>query len=201
MKTSIFASSVLLALVVISCKKGNDTSSHLLRTQTSDTLEISRYGNKKVKEISLSEYGNDKDVKLQYSETGDLIEKTTNFNSHPQHHYEYKNNKLTHQWMEGDIGGCIAITGKESFWDDKGNLTKEISHTSTGQRCSEKVLIHETREYFEGTRKLKSIQYTHESYEGSDEVPCGDWKEYDQTGKLIRQKIFMDCQKYFKSLE
>lgn len=186
---------ISVIIVLLSCKKNSQTSSISNKDGSTsvDTLDISYYPNKKIKDILLSEYQKDKNVKLFYSESGALLKKTTNFNNYPQKNYEYENNQLVHEWMEGDIGGCIAITEKESFWNKKGTLIKEIHHTQHGNSCSEKILIHENKEFFENTKKIKSIKYTHESYEGSAECPCGIWKEFDQTGKIIAQQEFSDC--------
>ncbi|MDR2238210.1 MAG: hypothetical protein LBE92_18960 [Chryseobacterium sp.] len=194
-KYSINISISLVILILLSCKK-NTKASSISKENVSDsvdTLQISYYPNKKVKELLLSEHENHKNVQLYYSETGSLTGKTTNFNHYPQNHYEYENNRLVHQWTEGNIGGCIAITGKEFFWNAKGSLIKETLHTQYGNSCSEKILIHEIKEFFENTKTIKSIQYTHESYEGSAECPCGIWKNLDPAGKIISQQEFPEC--------
>lgn len=181
---------------LFSCKKNTDYKSSSISKENKkiDTLEVIYYQDKKVKELFLSEYENEKNVKLFFYENGKLERKVLNFNSYPQNNYEYnQNGKLIHHWKEGDIGGCIATIGREVFWDDKGNISKEVVHTNSGESCSEKILIHEIKEYFSGTKKIKSIKNTRESYEGSNECPCGFWKEYDENEKIISQNTFTEC--------
>lgn len=181
---------------LLSCKKSTDSkpSSISKENKKIDTLEIIYYQNKKVKEVFLSQYENEKNVRLFFSGNGKIEMKVSNFNSYPQDHYEYnQEGKLIHQWRQGDIGGCIAIIDREVFWDDKENISKEIIHKSIGNSCSEKVLLHEIKEYFPGTKKLRYLSNTHESYEGSDECPCGIWKEYDKDQKVIYQNKYVDC--------
>lgn len=181
---------------LLSCKKSTDPKSSSISKEDKkiDTLEVIYYQNKKVKELFLSEYENEKDVRFFFSENGKIEMKVSNFNSYPQDHYEYnQKGKLIHQWRQGDIGGCIAIIGREIFWDDKENISKDIIHKSIGNRCSEKILIHENKTYFLGTKKIRQISSTQESYEGSNECPCGIWKEYDLDQKVILQNKYLDC--------
>lgn len=57
--------------------------------------------------------------------------------------------------------------------------------------------LKETKEFFERSKKLKSIYYTRESYEGSEECPCGVRKEFDINGKLINQNEYSGCTSIF----
>jgi|GEM_PF-6980598 len=57
-------------------------------TIKSDTLNITYYENKKIKELELSEYKGDKNVKLYFLENGRLKQKTINFDSYPTINYE-----------------------------------------------------------------------------------------------------------------
>lgn len=180
----------------LSCKKSTDSKSSFISKENKkiDTLEVIYYQNKKIKEVLLSEYENEKNVRLFFSEKGIIEQKVSNFSSYPQDHYEYNlEGKLIHQWRQGNIGGCIAIMDREVFWDDKENISKEIIHKSIGNSCSEKILLHEIKEYFPGTKKLRYLSNIHESYEGSDECPCGIWKEYDKDQKVINQNKYVDC--------
>lgn len=160
-----------------------------------DTLNIIYFENKEIKEVDLKEYEGEINVRLYFSAEGYLKQKTVNFDSYPQTNYEFNKNKIiTHKWVEADIGGCVATSGKEFFMDDQGFVLKEIVHTSYGNSCSEKVLVNEIIEYFEKSKTIKTIYHTRESYEGSEEYPCGNRKEFDLNGKLINQQEFENCQ-------
>lgn len=160
-----------------------------------DTLNIIYFENKEIKEVDLKEYEGEKNVRLYFSKEGYLKQKTVNFDSYPQTNYEFNKNKIiTHKWFEADIGGCVAISGKELFMDEKGSVLKEIVHTNYGNSCSEKVLVNEIIEYFANSKTIKTIYYTRESYEGGEESPCGNRKEFDLDGKLINQQELKDCQ-------
>ena len=67
-------------------------------------------------------------------------------------------------------------------------MTTQIIHSNFGKSCSEKILIREIKEFFENSKKIKSLYYTRESYEGSEECPCGLRKEFDKDGKLMSEK-------------
>lgn len=191
---------IIISVFTVSCSKTLDNVQTSVNSHKNDadTLNISYSENKKVREIELSEYESEKNVKLYFSESGRLKQKTVNFKSYPAVNYEYDDNeKLVHEWIENNIGGCIAISGRELFWNHNGNITKEIKHSSFGNRCSEKILIKETKEFFERSKKLKSIYYTRESYEGSEECPCGVRKEFDINGKLINQNQYSNCTSIF----
>ncbi|SER02355.1 hypothetical protein [Epilithonimonas lactis] len=186
----------LCFFMLLSCKKSTDDKSSYFSKEDkrADTLEVIYHHNKKIKELFLSQYENEKNVRLFFSENGKIEKKVLNFNSYPEDHYEYnQNGKLIHQWRQGNIGGCIAIIDREIFWDGKENITKEIIHKSIGNRCSEKILLQEIKEYFPGTKKVRSLSNTHESYEGSAECPCGIWKEYDKDQRVIGQTKYVDC--------
>lgn len=186
----------LCYFTLLSCKENTEHKSASFATEDkrTDTLEVIYYQNKKIKELFLSQYEDEKNVRLFFSENGKIEEKVTNFNRYPEEHYEYnQNGKLIHQWRQGDIGGCIAIMDREVFWDDKENITKEIIHKSIGNSCSDKILLHEIKAYFPGTKKVRSLSNTHESYEGSAECPCGIWKEYDKDQRVINQTKYVDC--------
>ena len=197
-KIKIFIS--VLIFTLFSCKKNfekEENSSDKI-TIKNDTLNITYHENKKIKEIELSEYNADKNVKLYFLENGRLSQKTTNFNSYPTTNYEYnKNERLIHEWKEDNIGGCIAISDKEFFWDDSGNLTKKITHSSFGESCSEKILIKEIKEFYNKSKRLKTLSFMRESYEGSEECPCGFRKDFDKNGQLISQKEFKECTSTF----
>lgn len=187
---------IIISVFTVSCSKrlNNDQTSVNSHKNDADTLNISYYENKKVREIELSEYESEKNVKLYFSESGRLKQKTVNFKSYPTVNYEYdENEKLVHEWREDDIGGCIAISGNEFFWNKNGNIFKEIIHSNLGNSCSEKILIREIKEFFENSKKIKTHYYTRESYEGSEECPCGLQKEFDKNGNITNKKEFIEC--------
>lgn len=193
-KNKIFILIFIFAL--FSCKKNfvkEENSSDKI-TIKGDTLNITYHENQKIKELELSEYEGKKNVKLSFLENGRLKQKTINFNSYPTINYEYdESEKLVHEWKEDDIGGCIAISGDEFFWNKEGYIIKEINHNNFGKSCSEKILVRQIKEFFENSKKIKSLYYTRESYEGSEECPCGLRKEFDKSGKVINQKEFIKC--------
>lgn len=181
--------------IFFSCKK-NATTPNIFTNEIvkTDTLQVNYYANKKIKDILLAEYDGEKNVKLYFSESGTLTSKTTNFNIYPQINTDYNDKgNIIHQWIEGDIGGCIGIKDKELFWNNNGNLIKEITHNSTNSSCSEKVLYRSEKEYYENSKIIKSIKNFHESYEGSEECPCGDWITYDNRGKQLDKKSYSSC--------
>lgn len=186
---------VMIFLLLFSCeKKVSKTSTNNNSGRKSDTLKVTYYPDKGIKEVDLSQYEGDKSVKLYFSENGSLQQKTVNYDSYPNKNYEYNDNKkVIHQYEQGDIGGCIATLGKELFWDNQGNIQKEIIHTSIGGNCSEKVLIKENKAYYQNSKQIKTHNFTRESYEGSNEYPCGISKEFDLSGKLIKQEKFANC--------
>lgn len=190
---------LVLIFTLFSCKKNfaKEEGSSDKMTIKSDTLNITYYENKKIKELELSEYKGDKNVKLYFLENGRLKQKTINFDNYPTINYEYdESEKLVHEWKEDDIGGCIAISGNEFFWNKAGNMTTQFIHSNFGKSCSEKILIREIKEFFENSKKIKSLYYTRESYEGSEECPCGLRKEFNKDGKLMSEKKWMDCDGY-----
>lgn len=184
------------AFALFSCQKSTlKAESSKINEIKSDTLNVIYYDNKKIKEVDLKEYDGENNVKLYFSEEGYLKKKTVNFDSYPKTNYEYNKDKIIlHQWIEAEIGGCVAMSGKESFMDAKGFVVKDIVHTSYGNSCSEKILVNEIIEYFEKSKSVKSIYFTRESYEGSEECPCGFRKEFNADGSLKSEQQFKDCE-------
>lgn len=163
------------------------------KSKQNDTLQVSYYPNKKIKDVALSTYKGEKNVMLIFSEDGILETKIVNFNEFPKIYSEYENEKVFRQWKEGDVGGCIGSIENEFFWNTKGEIIKEISHSSTIASCSEKILIKKVVE-FHSNSKIKSTKYFHESYEGSEECPCGEHKTLDEKGNLLSKKSFVPCE-------
>lgn len=186
---------ILVILMNISCKKCISTPKLAFIEQTNiDTLEINYYSNKKTKNLLLSEFEGNKNVKLHYDEEGLLKLKTINYNNYPEINIEFnENEKKIHQWTIDDIGGCIGIKGKEFYWNNKGAIIKEIYHYSTDTFCSEKVIYKIEKEFYENSKIVKSITNHHESYEGSEECPCGEWINYDASGKELNRKSYVPC--------
>lgn len=185
----------LCAFALFSCQKSTLKVEPSNIEKKKDTINVIYFDNKKIKEVDLMEYEGEKNVKLYFSEEGYLKKKTVNFDSYPKTNYEYNNSKIIlHKWIEADIGGCVAISGKEFFMDEKGFVVKEIVHTSYGNSCSEKILINEIKEFFIKSKSIKTISFTRESYEGSEECPCGIWKEFNADGSLKNEEMFKDCE-------
>lgn len=189
---------IFCIFIFLSCKKNTNAQDLSTKKELkNDTIEINYYSNKKIKDVLLSEYKGEKNVKLFFSQNGLLISKTTNFNQYPQINSEYNNKgKVIHQWTEGEIGGCIGLKDKEYFWNNQGALIKEILHKNTNASCSEKILIRNEKEYYENSKTIKTIKNFHESYEGSEDCPCGEWSSYDKNGKLINQKKYKSCEDF-----
>lgn len=187
---------IVCIFIFLSCKKNTNAQDFSAKKELrNDTLKVNYYSNKKIKDVLLSEYKGEKNVKLFFSQNGVLTSKTTNFNEYPQINSEYNGNgKVIHQWTEGDIGGCIGVKGKEFFWDNQGILIKEIIHESTNASCSEKIIIRKEKEYYNNSKTIKTIKNFHESYEGSEDCPCGEWLNYNKNGNLIGKKIYTSCE-------
>lgn len=159
-----------------------------------DTIGVVRFPNQKLKQVELARFEGAKNVRLTFAEDGRLMEKIQNFDSYPRIYTEYgANKKPVHQRTDGDVGGCIATVGTEYFWDSTGVLTSEIRHSHWDEPCSMKVLVEEKREFYPGSKSLKSVRFTNESYEGSEPCACGIWKTFDKKGKLLKQKNYGSC--------
>ncbi|MFC6268178.1 hypothetical protein [Frigoriflavimonas asaccharolytica] len=185
----------LCAFALLSCQKSTLKVESSNIEKKKDTINVIYFDNKKIKEVDLMEYEGEKNVKLYFSEEGYLKKKTVNFDSYPKTNYEYNNSKIIlHKWIEADIGGCVAISGKEFFMDEKGFVVKEIVHTSYGNSCSEKILINEIKEFFVKSKSIKTVYFTRESYEGSEECPCGSWKQFNEDGSLQIEQKLKNCE-------
>lgn len=162
--------------------------------EVADTLDVKYYNSGKVESVALSNYDGEKNVSLNYSENGNLQSKTVNFNEYPRVITEYdEQGKPTHQWTEGDVGGCIGITGTEYFWSGSGSVLKEITHANTNASCSEKVLIRNEKEFYENSTAVKSIKMYHQSYEGSADCPCGKWTDFNKQGGITGEREYSPC--------
>lgn len=163
------------------------------RADATDTLDVRYYDSRKVQSVVLSNYRGEKNVSLNYLENGNLQSKTVNFDDYPRVITEYEQGKTTHQWTEGDVGGCTGIIGTEYFWSGSGTILKEIKHTNTKANCSEKVLIRNEKEYYENSTAVKSIKMYHQSYEGGTDCPCGKWADFNEHGIITSEREYAPC--------
>lgn len=165
-----------------------------------DTLEVKYYQSGKIESVALSEFKSEKNVSLHFSEDGRILAKTVNYKDYPRVITEYdEHGKRMHQTTQGDVGGCIGPIGKEYFWTASGRMSKEITHSSTGGPCSEKILIREEREFYPNSTAVRSIRKYNNSYEGSGDRPCGRWKTFDKNGRVTSTRNFISCDKVSSS--